>query len=244
MELIGFTVNIGFLFLKFQQIFNSGANTVDIVTIFTHFARRRTMIMVSVSNYFKTFEQLMKKYNISIQVFLLCAIVFVEIWTNVNNRLYSTIRCLCFLLILLPDAIIKNKLQFEEYFVLFTFVNENLIFFKSNIEIYAISRYMIAIVFILHYLWSQLSQLTEKAIEQRSVASEEGSRPIFLRYWQSISKLASFIWPSNNIRLQLCLAACAVLLILGRVTALLAPIYGKKVGTFILLIMSIPLQQY
>lgn len=57
MEFIGFTVNIGFLLLKFQKIINSGVSNGknnDCVSIFTTFAscnlnvKRKIMTMVSV----------------------------------------------------------------------------------------------------------------------------------------------------------------------------------------------------
>lgn len=62
MEFIGFTVNIGFLLLKFQQIFRtdtglySDGKNQNFISIFTNFAssmfrvERRMMIMVSVLN--------------------------------------------------------------------------------------------------------------------------------------------------------------------------------------------------
>lgn len=56
MEFIGFTVNIGFLMLKFQQILQvySDGESNNFISIFTNFANsifrveRRMMIMVSV----------------------------------------------------------------------------------------------------------------------------------------------------------------------------------------------------
>lgn len=166
-------------------------------------------------------------------MFFLFMLASIEIWTNMNYLIYSLIRLMCFSLILLPDSEITNKFQCEDYFVLFTLVNENLVFYKSHIGFYVVWRYVIAMGLILNYLCHRLSNNIKW-----NVGSEIESKPIFLRYWQSISKLASFIWPSNNVRLQLCLAACGVLLILGRVTALLAPIYGKKVGKFLFYFMS------
>lgn len=152
----------------------------------------------------------------------MCTLLYIEMWTNMNNPIYSLTRFMCFSL-LLPDNVITDK--FEGFFVLFTFVNENLIFFKSSIGLNAILRYLIVMGLIVYYLCSRLINAIK-----RYVGCEP--TPIFLRYWHSISKLASFIWPKNNVRLQLCLASCAVLLILGRITALMAPIYGKKVGKF------------
>lgn len=141
-----------------------------------------------------------------------------------NSPIYSLIRFACLSLLLLDNV---NTHKFEGYFVLFTFVNENLLFFKSIIGVYAILRYAIATGFIMQYLCSRLTEAIK-----RYVGREQEPTPIFLRYWHSISKLASFIWPKNNVRLQLCLASCTILLILGRITALMAPIYGKKVGRF------------
>lgn len=144
-----------------------------------------------------------------------------------NNPIYSLIRFACFSLLLLDNV---NTHKFEGYFVLFTFVNETLLFFKSPIGVYAILRYAIAMGFIMHYSCSRLTEAVK-----RYVGREHEPTPIFVRYWHSISKLASFIWPKNNVRLQLCLASCAILLILGRITALMAPIYGKKVGRFFII---------
>lgn len=141
---------------------------------------------------------------------------------------------MCFALISLPQYVITHK--FEAFFVFFTFVHENWLFFQSQIGIYDISRYVITTGLIVHFLCSQLISANAK----RNVGREKEPKPIFLRYWHSISKLASFIWPSNNVRLKLCLASCIVLLLLGRITALLAPIYGKKVGMFFQHLKTIP----
>lgn len=136
-------------------------------------------------------------------------------------------RFLCFSLIFLSDSVIVTRLQIETNFVLFTFAYETFIFFQSYIGFADVLRYAITVALILSYLRSQVTQIIKWNADRQSAP-----QPIILRYWQSISKLASFIWPSNNVRLQLCLVCCAVLLVLGRITALLAPVYGKKVGMF------------
>lgn len=49
MEFVGFTVNIGFLLLKFQQIFQSAANgkNNNFISILTNFASWNFRLMVS-----------------------------------------------------------------------------------------------------------------------------------------------------------------------------------------------------
>lgn len=145
-----------------------------------------------------------------------------------NSLLYSLTRCLCFSLILLPVyPITTTTKQTGVYFVVFTFVYENFVFLNSQFGNANIVRYAITLGLILNCLSTDLTRIL-----RRPLGHQREPKPIILRYWQSISKLLPFIWPSNNVRLQLYLGCCAVLLLLGRITAVFAPVYGKRVGMF------------